>query len=60
MKSYNCPKACNFQLQAGGDFDNHQPGGCSIDDRFEGNINLEIDESLPICPFYMRPLLGTK
>lgn len=60
MKSYYCQGDCNFQLEASGEFDNPHPGGCSIDDRIAANTNFENDDSLPLCPVYLKPLVEAK
>ncbi|KSV16175.1 hypothetical protein DA01_08795 [Dehalococcoides mccartyi] len=53
---YNCPRDCENQLIAGGKFDNPQPGGCYVDDKFPDDIpiTLEEDNNLPLCPFYEK------
>ena len=57
MTIYNCPFDCNFQLPAGGFWDNPYIAGCAIGDKFAENTTFELDTQYPTCPFYMRPLL---
>lgn len=56
MKKYNCPIDCDFLLNTSGPWDNPQMGGCAVTERFSVNTTFEKDDTLIICPFYMRPL----